>query len=99
MSMILSDKTIRAYLDKGDLSITPLEDDQINASEPRMGIQIQPASVDLRLGKHFLKLDENDLACLDLEHPASYVPLEREEIVLPPHSFILATTMEVVRIA
>lgn len=38
-----------------------------------------------------MKLSENDMACIDLEHPASYVSIEREEMFLPPHSFVLAT--------
>lgn len=96
--MILSDKTIREYLDQGILSIDPLEDNQIKDSNFRMGLQIQPASVDLRLGKHFLKLNENDIACIDLEHPASYVSIERDEIILPPKSFILATTLEYIKL-
>lgn len=96
--MILSDKSIRKLLDRGELYIHPLDDDQIHSSDTRMGRQIQPASVDLRLGKHFLKLDENDEPFIDLEHPASYVSIEREEIILPPHSFILATTMEYIKL-
>jgi dCTP deaminase len=42
--------------------------------------------------------DVNDIACIDLEHPASYVAIERDEIILPPRSFILATTMEYIRL-
>ncbi|HHU61513.1 MAG: dCTP deaminase [Bacillota bacterium] len=93
--MILSDKTLRKMLDEGTLTITPLSDDQ---TPERVGVQIQPASVDLRLGTHFLKLNENDIACIDLEQPASYVELERDEIILPPKSFILATTMEYIKL-
>ena len=96
--MILSDRTIREYLDRGILSISPLDDNQIQSPQPRMGKQIQPASVDLRLGNHFLKLNENDIACIDLEQPASYVSIERDEIILPPKSFILATTMEYIKL-
>ena len=40
--MILSDRTIRDLMGKGTLKIEPLED-----------YQIQPASVDLRLGEQF----------------------------------------------
>ena len=50
------------------------------------GKQIQPASVDLRLGTHFLKLDEHNIAYIDLENPAKYISFEKEEIILPPHS-------------
>ena len=42
-SMILSDKTIKNMLETGDLVIDPIDDKSI-----------QPASVDLRLGDHFL---------------------------------------------
>jgi dCTP deaminase len=96
--VILSDKTIRDLLDQGQLGILPLVDDQINPAGPRVGKQIQPASVDLRLGTHFLKLDEHNIAYIDLENPAKYISFEKEEIILPPHSFMLATTMEYIRL-
>lgn len=96
--MVLSDKKIRELLDQGELVIHPLEDDQIKQEGARMGRQIQPASVDLRLGSHFLKLDEHNIPYIDLENPAKYISFEKDEIILPPHSFILATTMECVRL-
>jgi len=96
--VVLSDKKIRELLDQGELVIHPLEDDQIKQEGARMGRQIQPASVDLRLGSHFLKLDEHNIPYIDLEHPAKYISFEKDEIILPPHSFILATTMEYVRL-
>ncbi|MEC3466013.1 2'-deoxycytidine 5'-triphosphate deaminase, partial [Bacillus thuringiensis] len=43
--MILSDKTITKMLNEDSLRISPLTDNQI-----------QPASVDLRLGSHYLKI-------------------------------------------
>lgn len=98
MQVILSDKTIRNLLDRGELAIEPLEDDQISPGSIRVGKQIQPASVDLRLGTHFLKLDEHNIAYIDLENPAKYISFEKEEIILPPHSFMLATTMEYIRL-
>ncbi len=94
--MILSDKAIRALLDNGELYINPLDDDQL--SDTRMGKQIQPASVDLKLGRHFTKVNENDLPYIDMENPTSYISIERDEIVLPPHSFILATTAEYIKL-
>jgi dCTP deaminase len=96
--VVLSDKKIRELLDQGELVIHPLEDDQIKQEGARMGRQIQPASVDLRLGSHFLKLDEHNIPYIDLENPAKYISFEKDEIILPPHSFILATTMEYVRL-
>lgn len=96
--MILSDKTIRELLDKGTLAIDPLEDDQINENQMRVGKQIQPASVDLRLGTHFLKLDEHNIPFIDLENPGKYISFEKDEIILPPNSFMLATTIEYVKL-
>lgn len=54
--MILSDASLRQLLASGKLSIDPLDDDQI-----------QPASVDLRLSDHFLKVDENRLEAIRLD--------------------------------
>jgi dCTP deaminase len=81
--MILSDGTIREYLKKGKLVVEPLED-----------YQIQPASIDLRLGKSFLKLDENTMEVMTLRDKISYVSFNTDEIIIPPNSFLLATTME-----
>ena len=60
--------------------------------------QIQPASIDLRLGRHFLKIDENTLESLTLDSELPYVKIEKDEIIIPPHSFLLATTVEFIRI-
>ncbi|OGG95453.1 MAG: dCTP deaminase, partial [Candidatus Lambdaproteobacteria bacterium RIFOXYD2_FULL_50_16] len=81
--MILSDRKINQLLASGELRIDPISPEQV-----------QPASVDLKLGRHFLKVAENNLTHLDLENPAEYEEVEQEELILPPHSFILATTME-----
>jgi len=81
--MILSDRKITSLLDQGSLKISPLDP-----------LQIQPASVDLRLGRHFLKVAENNVTHLDLESTPVYEEMEQDEIILPPHCFILATTME-----
>ncbi|MFW6264740.1 MAG: dCTP deaminase [Bacillota bacterium] len=81
--MILSDKTIKELINKKGLLIDPIDD-----------FQIQPASVDLRLGKSFLKLDENMTAIMTLEDESNYISYQSDEIIIPPHSFLLATTME-----
>jgi len=85
--MILSDGTIRQLIGEGVLSIDPLTDEQI-----------QPASVDLRLGKHFLKVDENTVESMSLDKEIKYVEFTSEEVVIPPHSFLLATTMEYIKV-
>lgn len=85
--MILSDVTLREKLDRGELVIEPLED-----------YLIQPASIDLRLGNHFLKVDENDFETIRLDDPIKYVEMEMDEIIIPPLSFLLATTMEYIKL-
>ena len=66
--MILSDVTLRAMLDSGELVIEPLED-----------YLIQPASIDLRLGRHFLKIDENAFDTIRMDDPIKYIDLEMDE--------------------
>ncbi len=85
--MIVSDYTIRELLKRRELIITPLED-----------YQIQPASIDLRLGRHFLKVDENAEESISLDSQIRYIEIEKDEIVIPPNSFLLATTMEYVKL-
>ncbi|MGI6707303.1 MAG: dCTP deaminase [Clostridia bacterium] len=85
--MILSDRTIKEMLNNRELCIDSITEEQI-----------QPASVDLRLGNHFLKVDENLLTSMDLSHEPQYIAFERDEIVVPPNSFLLATTKEYVKL-
>jgi dCTP deaminase len=84
--MILSDKTIRQYLQEKKLIIEPIDK-----------IQIQPASVDLRLGDHYLKIADHNMTNLDLTIKPSYEEIIQEQVVIPPHSFLLATTREYVK--
>ncbi|SDL84681.1 dCTP deaminase [Halarsenatibacter silvermanii] len=81
--MILSDKTLKEMIDKDVLQIEPLTEGQL-----------QPASVDLRLGKNFLKIDENMMEAMSLKEKPDYTEMNRSEIVIPPHSFLLASTRE-----
>ncbi len=85
--MILSDITIRELLKSGELVIEPMQDSQI-----------QPASVDLRLGTHFLRLDENNIGMIRLDEKAPYIELDQNEIIIPPLSFLLATTLEYIKL-
>jgi dCTP deaminase len=85
--MILSDGTLREMLSRGELVVEPLED-----------FCIQPASIDLRLGTHFLKVDENDMDTIHLDRPVRYVEVTMDTIVIPPGSFMLASTMEFIRL-
>ncbi len=85
--MILSDETLRTMLADKRIAVEPIEP-----------YQVQPASIDLRLGRSFLKIDENTLESLTLDSEPPYVKIEKDEIVIPPHSFLLATTVEFIRI-
>ena len=86
--MILSDKTIRSYIAEKKLIIEPIDD-----------IQIQPGSVDLRLGNHFLKMAaEQKMSTLELTSKPIYEDIFQEEIIIAPHSFILTTTKEYVKL-
>ena len=94
--MILSDRDIRRRLESGDLDITPLDDPEL---------QIQPASVDLRLGREFLEFERTNIPCI---HPESEAEIEEyvtetivdedEEFILHPGDFVLGTTKERVEI-
>jgi dCTP deaminase len=90
--MILSDADIRRRLTDGDLVVEPIADPEL---------QIQPASIDLRLGREFLEFQRTNIPCI---HPNSeqevdeyveetYVE-EGEEFILHPGDFVLGTTKE-----
>lgn len=85
--MILSDKTIRELLSKGELSISPLED-----------AQIQPASVDIRLGNSFGVIESGSNSILKMDTPAKYRNITDSEFLLLPGQFVLASTMEYFRL-
>jgi len=94
--MILSDADILRRLEAGDLAIEPLAD---------LDLQVQPASVDLRLGREFLEFQHANIPCI---HPnseqevAEYVAETRveegDEYILHPGDFVLGTTVERVEI-
>jgi dCTP deaminase len=85
--VIVSDQTLRKLLSGGTIVVEPLEESQI-----------QPASIDLRLGRHFLKIDENRMEAISLDRELEYIEFKQDEIVIPPHSFMLAVTREFIRL-
>jgi dCTP deaminase len=94
--MILSDADILRRLEQGDLVIEPLDDPDI---------QIQPASVDLRLGREFLEFQRTNIPCIHPdssqevdEYVSETVVDEGEEFILHPGDFVLGTTKERVEI-
>ena len=84
--MILSDKTIRELLSSGALGIEPIED-----------IQIQPASVDVRLGMSFSVIKSGNNV-LRMDEPTEYHSITDDTFLLLPKQFVLATTIEYFRL-
>jgi len=83
VTMVLSDKTIKKLIAEGTLVI-----EGINES------QIQPASIDCRIGRHYLVTDDTSMTSITFDKPITYREVESDAITIPPHSFLLATTME-----
>lgn len=81
--MILSDKTIQEMISVKSLVITPLEKEQI-----------QPASVDVRLGKTFSIVEDSSTGVITLGSKIQYKTIQTDKYVLLPGQFVLATTME-----
>ena len=94
--MILSDADIRARLARGDLRVGPLEDERL---------QIQPASIDVRLSDEFVIYRPSQVSCLDPRDPQTLVAASQrlhvpygEAFVLHPGEFGLGSTIEEVAI-
>jgi dCTP deaminase len=85
--MILSDRTLKLMIERGELGVSPLNEESI-----------QPASIDCRLGNHFLVVEDRQMHTIDLNSEILYRQIEGPAITIPPHSFLLATTMEYIRL-
>lgn len=84
--MILSGQTIKQRIQDSELHLIPFQE-----------LSIQPASVDLRLGKEFLVVDDFSTPYLSMNKPANYQEIEiadTETITIPPQTFMLGTTLE-----
>lgn len=81
--MILSDKTIIKMLDERSLVIDPVTDEQI-----------QPASVDIRLGNTFSIVDDTPSGVISLSSEIDYKTITADKYMILPGQFVLATTME-----
>jgi len=89
--MILSDRDINAEIERGSLVITPLTDPDL---------QIQPASVDVRLGDELIEFVES-AEPVDPYHTRTEDVTRRvsfENYVIQPGEFALMTTREYVSI-
>lgn len=85
--MILSDATLRKMIEKGELGIKPINKESI-----------QPASVDFHLGSHYLFIEDKEMSVITLDSPVKYRDIEADNIIIPPHHFLLATTEEYVKL-
>lgn len=81
--MILSDKTIMRMLEEKSMVIEPLTEEQI-----------QPASVDIRLGNTFSVVDDTPSGIITLESRINYKTITADTYLILPGQFVLATTME-----
>jgi len=93
---ILSDADIKKYLKEGKITIDPLED---------IERQVQPSSVDLRIGSEFkgfkiIKkpfIDPKDSEDLDSYMDSMHIE-DGESFIIHPNEFALATTYETVKV-
>ncbi|MBM4763161.1 dCTP deaminase [Bacillus sp. B15-48] len=85
--MILTSKTILKKIEEEELLITPFRTSQV-----------QPASIDLRLGKHFMIIDKSSTPFISLEKPISYKQVCQDTIIIPPQGFVLGTTIEYINL-
>jgi len=85
--MILSDTTLKEKIASGELVVEPIDEKSI-----------QPASIDCRLGDHFLVMNDNTMGMITLDSTIDYREIKSDTITIPPHSFLLATTQEYIKL-
>lgn len=86
--MILSDKDIKAAMERGDITVSPYNEKHL-----------QPASIDLHLDKHFLVFDSHKNAVIDPKKPMDDMMKtvtidENTPFVLHPGEFALGLIEE-----
>ncbi len=85
--MILSDITLTEMLETGELKMSPLTE-----------AQIQPASIDIRLGDTFSIVEDSSSGIITLDSEISYKTIKTDTYLLLPGQFVLATTMEYIEL-
>lgn len=85
--MVISDKTLKKMLASGELVIEPLSPQGVQCS-----------SVDCRLGNKFLLVEDTNMGIITLDSKIVYREIESESIIIPPKSFVLATTQEYIKL-
>ena len=84
--MILSDHTLKTMLKENPLFIENITPEQI-----------QPASIDIRLGNTFNLVKDNPITIVSLDSTIEYKQIVADSYILLPGQFVLATTMEYFR--
>lgn len=85
--MILSDRKLEELIKSGALGVSPFEP-----------MQIQAASMDIRLGSTYSTVEEASKSILSMDSEISYKTITADSYVLLPGQFVLASTMEYVRL-
>ncbi len=85
--MILSDQTIKEMIDLDTLQVSPLQEESIQSS-----------SLDCHLGSHYLVIEDRNMTAIDMNSEIIYRTIEDKKITIPPHSFLLATTEEYIKL-
>lgn len=85
--MILSDGEIKKLIETGELCISPMEESQI-----------EPASVDVRIGNTFCMLSHSFEPVIRFSEGAKYTDIVADKFTIAPGDFVLATTMEYIKL-
>jgi len=90
--MLLSDRTIKELIKKGELVIKPFSEELIG-----------PSSIDLRLGNEFIFFNRLKIEAIDPSRPIDeYVERVKigndKPLILHPGQFIIATTLEYIKL-
>src|SRR3989344_5024764 len=86
--MFLPDHEIKKRIASGEIKISPCEEGNI-----------QPASLDLRLGSEFLRIEHHETSgVIDLMEKPKYRRIKKGEVIIPPGHFVLGTTLEKISI-
>jgi dCTP deaminase len=85
--MILSDGTLKKMMNSGELVVEPMAENGL-----------QPASIDCRIGDHYLVVDDTHSGILTFTEEIKYREIIGDSVIIPPHTFLLATTMEYIKL-
>lgn len=97
--MILSDRDIKARIEKGEIVVESPENDHY--------VNVNASSMDLRLGKYFKVYEHSKVAILDPMNPDGFkgmtklitIENENEPFIVQPGEFVLGVTLEKIKIA